>query len=102
MNGVLAQAGAVLFDFQLFAPRFALDGIVVVARLLAHEKHGLCLFLALTGHGVDSAGNDRKTGALRDQSPFVVRGRESNRQPRRSTEREGLRRGTTGTVKLLV
>src|SRR5262245_26300406 len=50
MERVFPQAWGVLAQLQLFAPRLAADGVVVVSRLLAHEEDGFDLFLALS-HG---------------------------------------------------
>lgn len=46
---VLSQAGAVFADFQLFATRFAADGVVVITRFFADEKDNFDFFLAF-GH----------------------------------------------------
>src|SRR4051794_3926378 len=51
VQGVLAQARAVLHELQLFAAGLPPERVVVVAGLVAHEKHGLDLFLALC-HGL--------------------------------------------------
>src|SRR5688572_10385429 len=52
MQRVLAQARAVLLELQLLAAHLAPQRIVMVAGLLAHEKHGLHFFLTFTlSHG---------------------------------------------------
>ena len=51
MERVLAEAGAIFADFQLFAARFTADGVVVIARFFADEKDNFDFFLAF-GHDV--------------------------------------------------
>src|SRR6476469_962464 len=50
VHRVLAQPRAELADLQLFATRFALDRVVVVAGFLAHEEHGFNFLLSFTSH----------------------------------------------------
>ena len=45
MEGVLAQAGRILAELQLFAARFPADDIVVIAGFFTDEINGFGLFL---------------------------------------------------------
>lgn len=45
VNRAATQTGAVLLQLQLFAAGFAADGVIVVSRLFADEKHGFDFFL---------------------------------------------------------
>ena len=48
MQRVFAEAGAVLVELQLFAAHFAPQRVVVVAGLLANEKHSFHFLLTLS------------------------------------------------------
>jgi hypothetical protein len=63
---VLAEAGAELLEFKLFAARLATQSVVVIAGFLADEEYGFdFLFSFSSSHGGGEGSGFRVRGSVR-------------------------------------
>jgi hypothetical protein len=73
---VLAEAGAELLEFELFAARLASQSVVVIAGFFADEEYGFdFLFSFACGHGGGEGSGFRVRGSVRlvDLDLWVIR-----------------------------
>ena len=71
VQSVLAQPRAVLIQLQFFAASLSPQRVVVVTRLLAHEKYSLYLSLLL-GHGSLLSGSTDEDNGKWDRGAGII------------------------------